>query len=150
MTDSNNDTYDLNRFLQAQAESYSIALSELRQGHKRSHWIWYVLPQLRGLGGSEMSQRYGIASLAEAQAYLGHPVLGLRLKECVTAMCAHTDLSAVEILGDVDAAKFRSCLTLFALLADVDPVFTSALNRFFGGAGDHKTLDLLSALDLRR
>jgi uncharacterized protein (DUF1810 family) len=105
------DPYDLGRFLEAQEASYQHALSELRAGQKRSHWSWYILPQVLGLGSSPLSVRFAIRSLAEAKAYLEHPVLGPRLRECVAAMNSHTGLSARQILGEIDAQKFRSCLT---------------------------------------
>jgi uncharacterized protein (DUF1810 family) len=139
------DPHDLARFLQAQEADYEQALAELRAGRKRSHWIWYVLPQLRGLGRSAMTHRYGIASAAEARAYLAHPVLGARLKQCVTTMNALQGCSAVEVLGEVDAAKFRSCLTLFDAVAPQEPLFAHALDVYFGGARDGQTLALLAA-----
>ena len=135
----------LHRFLSAQAADYEIALSELRRGHKQSHWIWYVLPQLRGLGMSAMSYEYGIVSPAEARAYLEHPILGTRLRECVSAICAHKAASAVDILGDTDALKFRSCLTLFAAVGQDSQFFQQALAQFFGGQPDHRTIQLLAA-----
>jgi uncharacterized protein (DUF1810 family) len=138
------DVFDLNRFVEAQARDYAIALGELQRGQKRSHWIWYVLPQMKGLGWSEMSQRYGIGSLAEARAYLAHPVLGPRLIECVEAILEHTNRSAAEILGHVDAMKLRSCLTLFAQAAPEMPVFAEALAHFFDGSPDEGTLRLLA------
>jgi uncharacterized protein (DUF1810 family) len=130
---SADDPFDLARFVAAQQGSYGQALAELRAGRKRSHWIWYVLPQLRGLGMSHLSERYGLSGLAEAKAYLAHPVLGLRLHECVDALLSHGQRSAREILGDVDAMKLRSCLTLFAQAAGVGSVFDAALDRFYGG-----------------
>ena len=139
------DPHDLARFLKAQEADYEQALAELRAGRKRSHWIWYVLPQLRGLGRSAMASHYGIASRDEALAYLEHPVLGARLKQCVTAMLALRGPTAVEVLGEVDAAKFRSCLTLFEAVARDEPVFEHALDRFYGGVRDGQTLALLAA-----
>lgn len=136
------DPFDLQRFVDAQAGDYAQALAELRAGHKRSHWIWYVLPQLRGLGTSAMSQRYGIGSRAEAHAYLAHPLLGARLRECVAALMAHRGRrGAVEILGSIDALKCRSCLTLFDAAADHgEPLFAQALDAFYGGERDQATL----------
>ncbi len=136
--------FDLARFVQAQQGSYDAALAELRAGRKRTHWIWYVLPQLRGLGSSGMSQRYGIASLAEARAYLAHPLLGPRLRECVMALNAHRGLSAAGILGELDAIKWRSSLTLFAAAEAPGSIFDAALARYFGGQPDPRTLELLS------
>ena len=136
------DPFDLQRFVDAQASAYAQALAELRAGHKHTHWIWYVLPQLQGLGSSAMARRYAIASLAEARAYLAHPLLGARLRECVAALNAHRGrLGAVQILGDVDAVKCRSCLTLFeAAAASAEPLFAEALDGFYGGVRDAATL----------
>jgi uncharacterized protein (DUF1810 family) len=133
---------DLERFLSAQQGNYEQALAELRAGRKTSHWIWFVLPQLRGLGRSTMAHEYGIAGRAEARAYLAHPVLGERLRECVRAMLAHADKSATRILGDIDALKFRSCLTLFEAVSE-DPLFDQALQAFYSGKRDAATLALL-------
>lgn len=130
---ADDDPFALARFVAAQQGSYDQALAELRAGRKRSHWIWFVLPQLRGLGLSAMSERYGIDGLAEARAYLAHPLLGARLRECVAALLSHGSRSATEILGEVDAMKLRSCLTLFAQAAGEGSVFDAALERFFGG-----------------
>lgn len=137
------DEFDLNRFLEAQARDYTNALDELQRGHKRSHWIWYILPQMKGLGSSAMSATYGITGLAEARAYVEHPVLGYRLTECIEAIMGHADLSAAAILGEVDALKFRSCLTLFSVAAPSKPIFSTALDTFFGGQPDLKTIRLL-------
>lgn len=139
------DPYDLQRFVEAQEGSYAQALAELLAGRKRTHWIWYILPQIEGLGTSAMSRRYAIGSLAEARAYLEHPVLGARLRECVTAVNAHEGISAVDIFGSVDAAKFRSCCTLFAEVAGTEKVFAAALNRYFAGKPDPATLAILAA-----
>lgn len=139
------DPFGLNRFLEAQRASYEGALGELRAGLKQTHWSWYILPQVLGLGSSAMSTRYAIRSLAEAKAYLGHPVLGARLRECVSAMNAHAGSSAEQILGEVDARKFHSCLTLFAQADSSDPVFGKALHRYFAGRQDEKTLRILAS-----
>ena len=133
----------LQRFVQAQQRDYAQALAELRAGRKTSHWIWYVLPQLRGLGSSPRSQHYGLAGRDEAAAYAAHALLGPRLVDCVQAMLGHPGLSAVQILGEVDALKFRSCLTLFAEAAPGEPSFGQALRRFYGGEPDPATLRLL-------
>ena len=138
------DPYNLNRFVEAQAANYQQALSELRAGKKRSHWSWYVLPQVRGLGFSAMSVRYAISGLAEARAYLEHPVLGPRLLDCVGAMSAHRGNSAAAILGDIDAKKFHSCLTLFAQVAGTGSPFQRALDQYFGGVADGATLAILA------
>lgn len=137
------DPFNLQRFVAAQRQAYAPALAELQAGRKRSHWIWYIFPQLQGLGFSAMSQAYAISGLDEARAYLDHPVLGPRLVECVQAMLAHTGPSAAGILGEMDAVKWRSCLTLFAS-AGGEPVFDEALQRFFGGRADPRTVALLA------
>ena len=144
MADGNHDPHHLARFVEAQAHDYAAALAELRAGRKRTHWIWFVLPQLRGLGTSPMSQRFGIASLDEARAYLAHPVLGRRLRECVAAVDGLAGKSAVDVLGDVDAMKYRSCLTLFAEVEGPRSSFAAALSRFFNGEPDRRTLELLA------
>lgn len=135
----------LERFVRAQQRDYARALAELVAGRKTTHWIWYVLPQLRGLGRSAMARDYGIADRSEAAAYLAHPELGPRLLECVKAMLGHSDRSAADILGDVDALKFRSCLTLFAEVAPAEPLFQRALDVFYAGQPDDATLRLLDA-----
>ena len=138
------DPFGLHRFVEAQSVNYADALAELRAGHKRTHWSWYVFPQLRGLGSSAMSVRYAIASLAEAGAYLAHPVLGPRLRACVEAMNIHASRDAADMLGEVDARKFHSCITLFSRVAEPGSPFHTALARFFGGAPDAATLGLLA------
>ena len=138
-----NDPFDLDRFVTAQEPAYRQALAELHAGSKRTHWSWFILPQMRGLGQSAMSVRYGIGSLDEAKAYLAHPLLGARLRECVAAMNGHTRLSASQILGSIDAQKFRSCVTLFMEASGHEPIFTAALAKYFGGAPDQSTLSLL-------
>jgi uncharacterized protein (DUF1810 family) len=138
------DPFDLKRFVDAQEPSYEQALAELRAGRKRSHWSWYILPQVLGLGSSPMSVRYAIRSLAEAKAYLGHPLLGARLRECVAAMNTHAGSSATQILGEIDAQKFRSCLTLFAQADSSEPIFGQALNNYFSGEPDVATLAILA------
>jgi uncharacterized protein (DUF1810 family) len=138
------DPFNLRRFLEAQDINYSQALAEMRAGRKQSHWSWYVLPQIRGLGSSAMSVRYALSGLAEAAAYLDHPVLGARLRECVAAMNAHRGTSAEAILGDIDARKFQSCLTLFARVAPAGSPFHAGLDIFFSGAEDPATLARLN------
>jgi uncharacterized protein (DUF1810 family) len=134
----------LDRFARAQASHYAQALAELRAARETGHWIWFVLPQLRGLGRSATAQEYGIADRAEAAAYLAHPVLGARLHEAVQALLAHADRPAASILGDIDAMKFRSCLTLFDAVSDTPAnVFRQALDAFYGGQPDTATLALL-------
>ncbi|KQV60365.1 calpastatin [Pelomonas sp. Root1217] len=132
----------LDRFVQAQQGHYEQALAELKAGRKTSHWIWFVLPQLRGLGRSAMAHEYGVADRAEAEVYLAHPLLGSRLRECIRAMLAHQSRSAASILGDIDALKFRSCLTLFDAVS-TDPLFSQALDTFYDGERDKATLALL-------
>lgn len=141
------DPFKLSRFLEAQARSYGVALDELRVGQKQSHWIWYVFPQHAGLGRSSMAGRFGLSGIDEAAAYLAHPVLGARLREAVQAMLAHGQVSAADILGELDAMKFRSCLTLFNLAAPAEPLFSEALRHYFAGQPDPRTLQLVSRQD---
>jgi uncharacterized protein (DUF1810 family) len=133
----------LDRFVAAQAAAYAQALAELRAGRKRSHWMWFVFPQLAGLGRSETARFYAIASLAEARAWLAHDLLGPRLIECTRAVLAHRDSSAEAIFGPVDAMKFRSSMTLFEAAGAREP-FGEALHLFFGGVRDPVTLGLLA------
>lgn len=135
--------FHLQRFLDAQALQITDVLSELKRGRKLSHWMWYFFPQLRGLGVSSTAQFYGIQSLDEAIAYLDHEVLGPRLRECVALMNTHRNKTAEQILGTVDAMKFRSSLTLFAKASGDEAVLIEALDRYFGGQPDQRTLDLL-------
>jgi uncharacterized protein (DUF1810 family) len=139
------DRFDLQRFVTAQDSVYDAALGELRAGRKRSHWMWFVFPQIAGLGSSPTAQHYAIGSLEEAHAYLAHPVLGRRLVECVEAVNAVRGRSAGDIFGYPDELKFRSSLTLFMLAAapDAKAPFRSALDKYFGGEGDAFTLDKL-------
>jgi uncharacterized protein (DUF1810 family) len=137
------DPYDLNRFLTAQARNYDVALAEIRTGAKRSHWMWYVFPQLAGLGSSPTAQRFAISTLDEAGAYLSHPVLGPRLLECVEALLALSGLSAHEIFGWPDELKLRSSMTLFAVVSQPSSVFERVLDQYFAGERDAKTLALL-------
>jgi uncharacterized protein (DUF1810 family) len=138
------DPYDLQRFVEAQAANYADAIAELRAGRKRTHWSWYVLPQIHGLGTSPMSVRYAISGQPEAKAYLDHPVLGARLRECVAALNAHDGLTAAAILGDIDARKLHSCLTLFASVGEAGSPFHDALDRYFAGAPDPATVAILA------
>jgi uncharacterized protein (DUF1810 family) len=130
---------DPQRFLDAQAGTIDDALAELSAGRKRSHWMWYVFPQLAGLGRSAMAQHYALAGLDDARAYLAHPVLGARLRECTRAVLAHAGGSAHEVFGSPDDVKFRSCMTLFALAAPGEPLFREALDAFFDGEPDPLT-----------
>jgi uncharacterized protein (DUF1810 family) len=135
------DPFDLARFERAQANTYTTALAELRRGLKTTHWMWYVFPQMRGLGSSAESVRYSISGLDEARAYLAHAVLGARLRECAEAVLAVTSRSAEEILGPVDAMKLRSCATLFAEVAEPGSVFARVLARFFNEVGESSSTD---------
>jgi len=138
------DPYQLDRFMVAQDEgSYRAALAELRAGRKTSHWMWFIFPQVAGLGRSAAAQHFAISSLDEAQAYLRHPVLGPRLRECVQLLAALDGKSADQILGSVDAMKLRSSLTLFMAAAPDEPLFRDVLAKYFGGAADQLTLDRL-------
>ncbi len=143
--DASPDSYGLHRFVEAQESNYLQVLAELRAGRKQSHWSWYILPQIRGLGSSSMSVRYAISGLAEAKAYLEHPVLGTRLQETVAALNAHRGLSAAQILGQVDAQKFHSCLTLFNRVPGASPHFRAALEKYFSAAEDPSTIAILAA-----
>lgn len=134
------DPYDLDRFVTAQSPVMATVLAELRAGRKRTHWMWFVFPQLRGLGSSAMAQHYGIASLEEARAYLAHPVLGPRLRECCGLLLQVPGKSALEILGSPDDLKLRSCATLFSLAAPQEAVFGEVLERFYGGEPDARTV----------
>lgn len=138
------DTFDLERFVTAQERDYPRALAELRAGRKRSHWMWYVFPQMRGLGASPMSERYGIGSLAEASAYLAHPILGPRLRECAEVVLAIEGASARDIFGDPDDLKLRSSATLFARASAPGSVFETVLEKYFDGAPDERTVRLLA------
>jgi uncharacterized protein (DUF1810 family) len=139
-----NDPFNLERFVRAQESDYERALSEIRNGRKRSHWMWYIFPQIDGLGFSEMSQRYAIKSAAEAMAYLGHAVLGPRLIACVEELLRLEDRSANEIFGFPDDKKLRSCATLFASVSPPGSVFHRLLDRYFQGEPDPATLRRLA------
>ena len=136
------DPFDLQRFVDAQAPIYAQVVAELRRGQKQSHWIWFIFPQLAGLGHSAMAQRFAIASREEAIAYLGHGVLGFRLKECTALITAVEGRKVREILGSPDDLKFQSSMTLFSAVSS-DPEFSAAIAKFYGGRPDQRTLDLL-------
>lgn len=137
------DPHDLDRFVEAQENDYQRALSEIRSGRKRSHWMWYIFPQYAGLGFSAMAQRYAIQSRAEAEAYLKHAILGPRLVECMEAALAVEGRTAHEIFGSPDDMKLRSCATLFACVCTPGSVFERVLDKYYGGKRDEKTLQLL-------
>ncbi len=142
-TQSANDPHDLARFLTAQAPVFEQALSEIKQGDKRSHWMWYIFPQIEGLGSSSTAQYYAIKSLDEARAYLAHPVLGPRLLECAEAALQVKGRSALEVFGSPDDLKLKSCATLFALVSPPDSPFDRLLAKYFSGLRDQKTLQIL-------
>lgn len=137
------DPYDLNRFLRAQEHDYQRALAEIVSGRKRSHWMWYVFPQFDGLAFSSTSKRYAIKSIAEARAYLAHPILGPRLLECAEAVVRIAGRSATDIFGTPDDLKLRSCVTLFASLLPPGSVFDRLLGKYYEGRRDDRTLHLL-------
>jgi len=143
---TDHDPYDLERFVDAQdsGETYERALAELQSGYKQSHWMWFVFPQIAGLGQSPISRRFAIQSLDEAKAYLAHPVLGPRLRECTTAVLGHTGKAADDIFGGIDAIKLRSSVTLFALADPAEPSFRQVIDALFGGAADPATERLAS------
>ena len=133
---------DLERFVQAQELMYLMALDEVRNGRKRGHWIWYIFPQLKGLGMSENSQYYGINGIEEARAYLQHPVLGARLREITTAFLELVGKNAQEVFGHLDAMKVCSCMTLFNEVSD-DDLFRKVLDCYYNGVADDRTLEML-------
>jgi uncharacterized protein (DUF1810 family) len=137
------DPFGLDRFVRAQQADYDQALSEIRAGRKRTHWMWYIFPQLKGLGGSWNAVHYSISGTAEARAYLAHPVLGPRLVACAEAALRHDGLTAPEIFGHPDDLKLRSCATLFASVSSAGSVFHRIIDAFFEGRPDETTLRLL-------
>ena len=137
------DPYDLARFVDAQRDTYDDAIGEIRSGRKRSHWMWFVFPQIAGLGLSATSVRYAIKSRAEAEAYLVHPVLGRRLRESAEAVLAIDGRSALDIFGSPDDMKLRSCVTLFSAISPPGSVFARVLERYFAGEPDGRTIALL-------
>lgn len=141
--------FDIQRFVSAQQPVYKTALSELKAGCKRSHWMWFVFPQASGLGNSAMAQHYAIGSMDEAVAYLAHPVLGARLRECTGAVLSVTGRSANEIFGSPDDAKFRSSMTLFCNADRGGDAYREALKRFYGGEEDPASLKIIEAWHLR-
>ncbi|TPG42628.1 DUF1810 domain-containing protein [Sphingomonas koreensis] len=146
MTDTTNtDRFNLDRFVSAQEATYARVLTELTRGYKTSHWMWFIFPQVAGLGSSEMSRRYAIGSTEEAQAYLAHPLLGARYRESIAVLQDLVGTTAEAVFGSVDAAKLRSSLTLFAEAAPDDPLFAAAIERWFRGEKDGQTVDILTA-----
>ncbi|MBV8738992.1 MAG: DUF1810 domain-containing protein [Alphaproteobacteria bacterium] len=137
------DPYDLQRFIDAQNTIFDQVLSELRAGHKRSHWMWFIFPQIRGLGASSMANRYAISSIAEARAYLGHPILGPRLRECTRLVTEIEGRMIAQIFGYPDDLKFRSSMTLFAHATPDNKIFTDAIAKYFPEGDDPLTLERL-------
>jgi uncharacterized protein (DUF1810 family) len=137
------DPYNLQRFADAQAPVYDRVMTELRSGRKASHWMWFIFPQIKGLGSSPMANKFAIASRAEAEAYLEHPLLGARLRRCTRLVTAVEGRAIEDILGYPDDLKFRSSMTLFAAVAADNKDFINALNKFYGGKADPATLERL-------
>jgi len=144
-TERADDPFDLNRFVQAQAPIYADALAELSAGCKRSHWMWFIFPQIDGLGFSETTKRYSIKTLAEARTYLAHPVLGARLVECTRTILALEGGTALGIFGKPDDMKLQSSMTLFASISPASSVFSAVLDKYFKGKPDPRTGDLIKA-----
>ncbi len=136
-------TYNLERFITAQETSYPIAFDEIKNSKKRTHWMWYIFPQVQGLGFSETTKKYSIQNISEAAAFLQHPLLGKRLLNISAAALQLQSNNATAIFGSPDDMKLQSCMTLFASLPDTNPVFQSVLNKFFGGKMDSRTLAIL-------
>jgi uncharacterized protein (DUF1810 family) len=143
------DPYALERFVRAQAADYDQALAEIRRGRKQSHWMWYVFPQFEGLGISETSRHYAVKSLAEARAFLTHPVLGPRLLECAEAVLGVDGRTATDIFGYPDNMKLQSCATLFASVSTADSVFHRLMEKYFDGEADARTLRLIADRERR-
>lgn len=144
-----NDRFKLSRFVEAQEGVYPGVLDELRRGYKAGHWIWYIFPQIAGLGLSHMSRRFSISSMDEARAYAEHPLLGQRLIECIELVIAVEGKSAEQILGQLDALKFRSCLTLFAAAVSDNEIYQRALDKYFAGVADPLTVQALGSSSVR-
>ena len=140
--------HSLERFVDAQERMYNMALTEVKSGKKLSHWIWYIFPQLKGLGMSGNSHYYGIDNIEEAKAYLQHPILGARLREITSVFLGLTGKNAQDVFGYLDAMKVRSCMTLFNEVAD-DDLFRKVLERYYSGLADEKTLAILGKLDIK-
>jgi len=145
-TRDSNDLYNLNRFIQAQEQVYSNVLAELQNGQKTTHWMWFIFPQIEGLGQSATAQLYAIKSLDEASQYLNHPILGARLLECSDIVLGMQDRSITDIFGWPDDLKLKSSMTLFSCVANSNSVFGEVLDRYFQGKRDTRTLELVHAL----
>lgn len=145
MTHSRADPFDLERFVKAQESVFNQVREELQKGEKRSHWMWFIFPQIRGLGSSPMAQKFAISSAAEARAYLDHPLLGARLLECTRLVINVGGRSVHEIFGSPDDVKFRSSMTLFARVSPTTSEFTEALQKYYRGETDSRTLEILNA-----
>ena len=142
----NRKEYNLNRFIKAQTGIYKTAVNELENGHKTSHWMWFIFPQLKGLGNSSMSIKYSISSLLEAEEYLKHPVLGSRIKECSRIIFTLDGHSAKQIFGSIDELKFRSSMTLFNYVQHNENIFELILDKYYKGLQDNRTLEILSKI----
>lgn len=143
---TNPTSYDLERFVEAQQPVYASVKAELTAGRKTSHWMWFIFPQIKGLGHSPTARHFALASRSEAVAYWRHPVLGARLKECTELMFAAEGKPAIDILGSPDDLKFKSSMTLFSLVAPEEPKFKRAIDQFFAGQADAKTVELMRGL----
>jgi uncharacterized protein (DUF1810 family) len=140
---TSSDPFTLSRFVEAQSSCYAKALEELRVGHKRTHWMWFIFPQVAGLGSSPTAQRYAIGSRAEALAYLEHPLLGARLRECADALLRVEGRTAEQIMGDPDFRKLQSSMTLFAEIMPAETRFARVLEKYYAGGRDQRTVDFL-------
>ena len=142
----NNNAENLYRFIDAQEDVYHKVIQELRNGKKETHWMWFIFPQIAGLGYSSTAKYYALQNVDEARAYLAHPTVGARLLECTEIVLAHKELSALTIFGNIDERKLRSSMTLFTHVAGPDSAFHQALDMLFDGEQDHRTLDILAKL----
>lgn len=138
------DLFDLNRFIDAQNHIYDSVVDELRNGEKQGEWMWYIFPQIKGLGVTSTSVRYAISSKNEAIAYLNHPILGERLRQCTELVLNISGRTSEQIFDYTDTLKFRSCMTLFDIVSERDGIFRDALQKYFGGSPDQRTIDILS------
>ncbi|MEG3439244.1 DUF1810 domain-containing protein [Pannus brasiliensis CCIBt3594] len=142
------DTYDLQRFVEAQEFIYAEVIRELKRGYKQSHWMWYIFPQIKGLGRSETARKFALGSLEEAREYLKHPVLGERLRECIRLVLAVEGRTSEQIFGSIDTLKFRSSMTLFLYATEDNRIFQEALEKYFDGQSDRLTVNLLKKDEL--